>query len=189
MVLVIGITGRNCAGKDSAAESLIRRGFERHSLSDVLREELRARGEAITRPALIAVGNELRAKEGPGVLARRVQSMMRTDFVAIVSVRNPAEVACLRGLEDFVLLGVDAPVEVRFRRESGRGRESAPQTLDEFVELEERENTADPNAQQLDATMALADHVLVNDGTVEELEEDVAAFVDALVDAHEAGRV
>ncbi len=180
MVLVIGITGRNCAGKDSAAESLVRRGFERHSLSDVLREELRARGEAITRPALIAVGNELREHEGPGVLARRVQAMMKTERVALVSVRNPAEVECLRELPNFFLLGVDAPLEVRFARESGRARESAPATLDEFKALEERENTADPNAQQLDATMALADHVVVNDGTLEQFEERVAAFVNAL---------
>lgn len=181
MALVIGITGRNCAGKDTVARALTTRGFESYSLSDVLREELRRRGEEITRPALIALGNELRAAEGPGVLARRVQAMMKTDRVALVSVRNPTEVETLRELPHFVLLGVDAPVAVRFARESSRGRESAPATLEAFMELEERENTADPNAQQLDATMQLADHVLMNDGTLEAFETDVAALLSTLM--------
>ena len=181
MALVIGITGRNCAGKDTVAKALAVRGFECHSLSDVLRVELRRRGVEITRPALIALGNELRAAEGPGVLARRVQSMIETDRVALVSIRNPTEVETLRGLDHFVLLGVDAPVAVRFAREASRGRESAPATLEAFVELEERENTADPNAQQLDATMALADHVLVNDGTLEDFEARVSDLLATLM--------
>ena len=181
MALVIGITGRNCAGKDTVARALTTRGFESYSLSDVLREELRRRGEEITRPALIALGNELRAAEGPGVLARRVQAMMKTDRVALVSVRNPTEVETLRELPHFVLLGVDAPVAVRFARESSRGRESAPATLEAFMELEERENTADPNAQQLDATMQLADHVLMNDGALEAFETEVAALLSTLM--------
>jgi len=181
MALVIGITGRNCAGKDTVARALAARGFESHSLSDVLRVELKRRGVEITRPALIALGNELRASEGPGVLARRVQAMMETDRVALVSVRNPSEVEVLRGLDHFVLLGVDAPVAVRFAREAARGRESAPATLAAFMELEERENTADPNAQQLDATMALADHVLVNAGTLEEFEDRVSDLLATLM--------
>ena len=183
MALVIGITGRNCAGKDTVAKALTARGFESYSLSDVLREELRRRGDEITRPALIALGNELRAAEGPGVLARRVQALMKTDRVALVSVRNPTEVETLRELPHFVLLGVDAPVAVRFARETSRGRESAPATLEAFMELEERENTADPNAQQLDATMALADHVLMNDGTLAAFEAEVADLLSTLLAA------
>ena len=180
MVLVIGITGRNCAGKDTLANTLIEQGFESHSLSDVLREELRARGQEITRPALIAVGNELREREGPGVLARRVQSMMKTDRVALVSVRNPVEVETLRALPRFVLLGVDAPVALRFERETERDRESTPTTLEAFTALEDRENTSNPNAQQLDATMALADHVLINDGALAEFQARVGTLLEAL---------
>lgn len=178
--LVIGITGRNCAGKDAAAAALAREGFESHSLSDVLREELRARGQDITRPALIDLGNELRAAEGPAVLARRVQALMKSDLVTLVSVRNPAEVECLRALPRFVLLGVEAPAGVRFERERQRGREGAPATLAEFEGLEARENTDDPRAQQLDRTMALADHRLVNDGTLRAFETQVRSLAAAL---------
>ena len=182
-MLVIGITGRNCAGKDSVARALEKRGFESHSLSDVLRVELRRRGETVTRPALIALGNELRAAEGPATLARRVQALMQTDRVALVSVRNPAEVACLCAIDRFVLWGVEAPVETRFDREVGRNRESVVRTLEGFQDLEARENTKDPNAQQLDATLALADHVIVNDGTLEDLDARVGALLEQM-EAH-----
>lgn len=175
MGVVIGITGRNCAGKDTVAAILEEHGFERYSLSDVLRAELRARGEEITRPALIALGNELRAAEGPGTLAIRVRAMIQTDRCALVSVRNPVEVERLREIPGFELWGVDAPVEERFARETSRGRESQPTTLEAFQALEERENTSDPNAQQLDATFRLADHTIDNDGTLEDLEAKVMA--------------
>ena len=177
MGVVIGITGRNCAGKDTVAAILEARGFERYSLSDVLRAELRARDQEITRPALIALGNELRAAEGPGTLAIRVRDMIQTDRCALVSVRNPTEVERLREMPGFEFWAVDAPVAVRFARETSRGRESLPATLEEFEELEARENTSDPNAQQLDATYRMADHYIDNDGTLEDLEAKVLARI------------
>lgn len=176
-MVVIGITGRNCAGKDSLAHVLVEEGFERLSLSDVLRTELERRGRAITREALIAVGVELREAQGPAVLAERAKEMMTTDRVCLVSVRSPREVAALRTLPGFVLVAVDAPVEVRFVRERDRNRESAVTTLEEFVALEATENTSDEHAQQLDATLVLADEVLVNDGTPNDLKEKVLAFL------------
>jgi dephospho-CoA kinase len=176
-MVVIGITGRNCAGKDTVADVLERCGFERHSLSDVLRVELAARGQAITRAALIDLGRELREREGPAVLADRMKRMIRTGRVALVSVRSPAEVASLRTLPGFVLLAVEAPVEVRFARETQRRREGPAPTLEEFTALERREDTTDANAQQLSATIALADRTIVNDSTFEALEERVLALV------------
>ena len=138
-MLVLGITGPNCAGKDSVAHVLEGEGFERWSLSDVLREELRRRQVPVTREALIALGVELREREGPAVLAARVRRLWRTDRVAVVSVRSPAEVRSLREVPGFLLLGVDAPVEVRFERERRRNREGAVRTLEAFVALEARE--------------------------------------------------
>ena len=172
-MLVLGITGRNCAGKDTVADVLDHCGFERHSLSDALRAELKARGEPITRPALIALGRELREREGPAVLAKRMKRMIRSDRVALVSVRSPAEVESLRQLDRFVLVAVDAPVALRFSREKQRRREGPAPTLAEFMELEQLEESTDPNAQQLGATIALADRVIVNDGTRKQLEQRV----------------
>ncbi len=175
--MLIGLTGKNCAGKDAVADVLERHGFERHSLSDAIRAEIKRRGLEMTRDALIRTGNELRAKEGPGTLARRILSMVKTDKAVVVSVRNPDEVVELRKREDFVLVGVDAPVGLRFQRNLERRREQAPTTLARFVADEERENTADPNSQQLDTCLGLADRIIVNDGTKEELKRKVDALL------------
>ncbi len=174
---VIGITGKNCAGKDTVADLLEARGYERHSLSDVLRTELRARGVPVTREALIAVGRELREAEGPAVLAERMKAMLRTGRAALVSVRSPAEVSSLREIPGFTLLAVEAPIEVRYRREVARRREKGGGTLEEFQALEALEDSTNPNAQQLSAAIALADRILRNDGTRDELEARLVAFL------------
>jgi dephospho-CoA kinase len=177
---VIGLTGRNCAGKDTVADLLEPRGFERHSLSDALREELRVRGVPITREALIAVGRELREAEGPAVLAERMKRMIRTARAVLVSVRSPAEVESLRELPGFVLVAVEAPIPVRFEREKARRREQAPLTFEAFAALEAMEESTDRNAQQLGATIARADRTIVNDSTKEALADRVAALLEDL---------
>ena len=70
--MIVGLTGRNAAGKGMAAEYLKSKGFGFHSLSDVIREEVRRRGLELTRDALIATGRELRARHGTGYLAERI---------------------------------------------------------------------------------------------------------------------
>lgn len=171
--VIIGITGKNCAGKDSVADILEKAGFERHSLSDALRDEIKRRGREITRDELITIGNELRQKEGPGTLATRILRKVASSRAVIVSIRNPGEIEELRKRRGFLLVGVDAPVEIRFRRNVERNREHAPATLAQFIADETRENTAAPESQQLDACLAAADKVIVNDGTKEELERKI----------------
>ena len=63
--MIIGLSGKNASGKGVVAEFLKSKGFYFFSLSDVIREEIRERGEEITRQRLIEVGNELRSKHGP----------------------------------------------------------------------------------------------------------------------------
>lgn len=166
---VIGLTGPNASGKGEVAAYLARRGFAVHSLSDLVREEAGTRGFAPEREHLIRVGNELRAECGPGVLAERILPRLRGRTV-IDSIRNPAEVEVLRaGLPHFVLVGVSAPAEVRFRRSLERARQGDPESLDEFLAREREENLVDPAGQQLDATFRLADFSVDNSGSLEEL--------------------
>ncbi len=183
-MIVIGITGKNCAGKDATADVLESvGGFERHSLSDALREELRARGVPVTRDALIDVGIELRRAEGPAVLAERMMRVLETDRVCLVSVRSPAEVHALRRLDHFLLLAVEAPASVRFEREQIRHherQETVPPTLEAFLAIEERENTHDENAQQLDAAIDLADERILNEGGLDELRAKVLALLESI---------
>jgi len=144
--------------------------FYYHSLSDVIREEIRSRRLQPTRDLLIVVGNELRQKYGAKILAERVLARIEDDkHYVIDSIRNPAEVEAFRAAKHFKLIRIEAPQEVRFRRILARRRESDPKTLDEFIELEKREAEGDETSQNLVKVELMADHTLTNDGPLERL--------------------
>ena len=168
--MAIGLTGPNASGKGEVAGFLAGFGFSVHSLSDIVRETATILRLEHTRDNLIAVGVRLREQGGPGVLAQRILGRL-TGRAVVDSIRSPAEVAVLRTLPNFVLLGIDAPAELRFERSLRRGRKGDGATLEEFRRKEQLENAATETGQQLQRTFALADTVVRNDGTLEELRE------------------
>lgn len=171
-ILVVGLTGPNASGKGEVAKFLAARGFSVSSLSDVVREEATRRGLDHSRDNLIRVGVELRSRGGPGALARRILATLQARAV-VDSIRNPGEVDVLRTLPGFVLLGVDAPQPLRFERSARRGRLGDGASLEEFAHKEALENSTTEAGQQLVRTLALADVVVVNDGTIETLHAKV----------------
>jgi len=177
--MLIGLTGPNAAGKGAVARHLRKRGFVYLSLSDVLREELKARGLDPDRESLIRMGNELRESEGPGILAARILERIVPGRSYIVdSIRHPAEVETLRRKSDFFLTVVDAPAEARFKRIKRRKRENDPTTLEAFELLEARELAGrEDDHQQLARTMVLADYVIDNKGTFGDLRDKVDRMV------------
>jgi dCMP deaminase len=181
--MIIGLTGKNCAGKTAVCQYLVSRGFEYQSLSDDIRQEIRKRGGEITREVLTEVGNELRSRFGAGVLAERVLVRLGYDCNYVVdSIRNPTEVEVLRQRKDFILMVVDANEVVRFERSMLRGREGAAQTLEQFVQEEKRElQSDDPANQQLVATRRMADVVVNNDGSLEDLHRQLNEILPSLM--------
>jgi len=173
--MIIGLTGENCSGKGAVAEHLMKKGFYYLSLSDVIREELKAEGKTITRENLIAKGNELRERFGPGILGSRIAKKVQKDRNYVIdSIRNPAEVEELKKLGRFFLFYVTAPAETRFNRIKARNRETDPRTFEAFLEIEKLElESKDPTKQNLKGTFALAQTKIVNDGSFEELYENV----------------
>ncbi len=147
-------------------------GFGIHSLSDAVREAATQFGLDHTRDSLIATGVRLRSEGGPGALARRILPRLRGRDV-VDSIRNPGEVAVLRTLPRFLLLGIDAPQALRFERSLRRGRIGDGATLVEFARKEALENSTTEAGQQLLATLALADIVIDNDGSIDDLHRKV----------------
>ena len=108
--MLIGLTGRNAAGKGEVARYLQRKSFYYYSLSDAIREEIRARGEEPTRERLIIVGNELRQRYGSNILAERILAKIEDDKHYIIdSIRNPSEVETFRAAKHFKLIRIEAP--------------------------------------------------------------------------------
>ncbi len=158
--MILGVSGLNGSGKGEVVRFLEARSFYALSLSDVLRDELRARGLEETRERMIATGRELRAAEGPGALAERLARRLVADRNYVIdSVRHPAEVEALRARSArFRLLWIDASEATRLARIQARARPGDPQGADELRRLEGQElGSADPAAQQLLAVRDMAD--------------------------------
>lgn len=176
--MIIGITGSYGAGKDTVAELLQKMNFTHVSFSDYLREELKHRNKKLSRDALISLGNELRLKQGADILAKSALLKVKDgENYVFTSIRNPDEVKLLQQRQDFLLVNVIASDKVRLQRLVARNREEDPKTLEEMKAKEKLENTTDPHAQQLKTVAKMAKVTLVNDSTVEKLQNKVKRLI------------
>ena len=173
---IIGLTGTNGSGKGEAAAFFMSQGYAYLSLSDLIREELRQKGQEISRDNLIRMGNHLRKTFGADILARRTMEQVRGKAI-IDSIRNSKEVEYLQRQKEFTLLAVDAPPEVRYNRVMDRGRDESVQTLEEFIAKEKEEMTDSDKGQQLQRCMQMADYLVLNDDTLEEFHRKLEAFL------------
>ena len=184
--VIIGLTGKNAAGKGEIAKHLQSRGFAYFSLSDALREEATKRKLDHSRNNLITLGNELRKKFGSGILAARINKKINeakgkenNDFV-IDSIRNPGEIRELKRNEGFLLVGVVTDEKIRFQRLLKRGRIGDATTFEEFREHEQRENNNEESGQQLDKCLEMADKHISSNGTIEEANKEFDNWVESL---------
>jgi dephospho-CoA kinase len=170
--MIIGITGTKASGKSYVANYLKTKGFRYLSLSEVVRLEARKRYSVPTAIQLIDIGNGLRKKYGPGVLAKKVSEKIGEGDYVIDGIRNPAEAKYLRkNFKDFLLIAVDADQKIRYERTISRSREDSPKTFEEFLKIDERDLGKDEpkEGQKVCDTMAMADIKMMNNGTIEEM--------------------
>jgi dephospho-CoA kinase len=172
----IGLTGTNASGKGEAAHFFITHGYDFISLSDLVREELKKNSLEITRKNLIAMGNKMREESGPDVLARKALKKISGKTV-IDSIRNLKEIEYLRKNTEFLLLSIEAPLEIRFQRARKRGRPEPMGTLNAFMEMEKREMTGNKKGQQLRKCMESADFKITNQGSLKEFHRKLEIFI------------
>lgn len=184
MGIWIGLTGRNGSGKGEAAKYLQAKGFSYFSLSDVLREEAKERKIEATRDSLFSLGNELRAKHGSGVLAKRVLAKLQPGKSYVIdSIRHPDEVAIFRPFGHFSFVEVCADPQIRFKRMLKRARENDPTTFEAFCELEKREaKNATSTSQRLDDAIGCADFRVSSNHDLPELCSELDALLLKLSD-------
>jgi dephospho-CoA kinase len=178
---VIGITGTIGAGKGTIVEYLMtKKGFSHYSVRGYLISEINKRGMTVNRDSMVSVANELRAQHSPSFIVEELyrEAMASGKDCVIESIRTPGEVDALRLVPGFLLLAVDARPEVRYERIFARGSETDQISYQTFLENEAREmNSHDPNHQNLHQCITMADAVIYNNGTIEELYRQVEAWL------------
>ena len=171
--MIIGITGTDGGGKGTVVDYLLqKKGFIHCSARALLVDEIQKRGLPVARENMRIVANDLRATHGNDYLI--IEYKRRTDFdptknYVIESVRTIAETDTLKKYGG-LLWAVDAGQHVRYKRIRSRASESDNVTFEEFAKQETLEmNDPDPHGMQKDKVMKMADIVLINNGTPEEL--------------------
>lgn len=183
--MIIGLIGTIASGKGTVANYFCKKGFEYYKLSDVLRKELTIEEREITRQSLQDKGNEIRNLHGNGGLAKMaLEEFERNNYKNIIidGVRTVGEIEELGKVEDFYLIGIDAPVRVRFERAKNRGRENATQGYEQFLKEDARDRGVNgpANGQDTDSCMKLVDYMINNDGGTLELKWKLNKFYDNL---------
>ena len=189
--VIIGITGTLGAGKGAVVDYLTShpRNFLHFSVRSYLTEIIVERDMPVNRDSMVTVANELRAANSPSYLAEQLlekavgalsqennSSEQSLPSGAIIeSIRTIGEVEALKSSgHSFVLLAVDADPKLRYERVVLRKSATDQVSFEKFVTDEAREmNNAEPHKQNLKECIQRSDYILKNDGTLEELHEQV----------------
>lgn len=175
--MIIGITGTDGAGKGTVVDYLVQeKGFEHYHARTLFIAEIEKQGLPNDRAHMRLVGNQLRAQHGNDFIVRLFLKQAATSgdaYVVIDSIRALAEAETLKA-NGGILLAVDADQKLRYQRVQARQSSSDQVTFEQFQEQEALESDdPDPSGMQKAKVIEMADHVIENNGTLEELQQQV----------------
>ncbi len=175
--MLIGITGTNGAGKGTVVKILQEKyGFTHYSVRDILHTELTKQNREITRKSLQDIANELREKFGNDVLVKKILEKNTHKNIIIDSVRTKEGFQYIKK-QGGLIIAVDANIVIRFERITKRHSQTDSVSFEEFQKEEQEElNQKTTFSQNLSYCIKNADILLENNGTVQDLEKELAKY-------------
>lgn len=146
-------------------------------MGDVVRAEVKDRGFELTNENVGKVANEERQKHGLGVWAERTLPLITGDMIVIDGIRGDLELEVFRKSlnQDLILIGIHTSQKIRFDRIIKRARSDATMTWEEFQKRDIREL-----GWGIGNAMALCEHMIINEGTLEEFKENIKGLLKVL---------
>lgn len=145
---VIAFVGYPLSGKSTAAKVAKELGIPVVVMGDVVREEAVRRGVRLTDENLGKIASELRRKDGMDAIAKRCIPKIRdvakdSGVVVVDGIRGMAEVERFKKAfgEDFVLIAIECPAEIRFERAKMRKRSDDVESIEDLIERDRREES------------------------------------------------
>ncbi|HEY6283087.1 MAG TPA: AAA family ATPase [Nitrososphaerales archaeon] len=166
MIRIVAITGMPGAGKSTAAQALVQKGWKRVVMGDVIRSETKRRGLEPDAKNTGDVMKLLRKELGDAAVADLcLKEIEKTGAKKVVvdGIRSMAEVDEFRKGADVLLVAVHASPARRFELLKDRGRKDDPLTYDMFVQRDRRELGVG-----IAEAIALADETISNQHTTPE---------------------
>ena len=178
--IVIGVTGMPGSGKGVVREIVREYGFPVVVMGDEVRAEAARRNLEPTPENLGKLMLQIRAEEGPGVLARRCIPKIRAldaEVVVVDGLRSPHEVREFRKVfPKFKVIAIHASPKTRFQRLLRRGRSDDPKDWETFYMRDQRELSVG-----IGEVIATADYMIVNEGSIEELEAELKQIIKKVI--------
>lgn len=169
---IIGLTGTLGAGKGTVADYLKRKGFRYTSCSDFLRRELARLKKEETIANLKALGDSLRNQYGTGYIPEQLLKEIKGPTI-VDSLRHPGEINVLKKNPHFILIGVNAPIDLRYERVQLRKRSGDNLSFAEFQHQEQLQWEGEGGSIQLKKSIELADYLIDNSQTIEHVYQQV----------------
>lgn len=177
--MILAFVGYPLSGKSTAGEVAKELGIPVVTMGDVVREEALRRGLDPNSENLGKIASELREKEGMDAIAKRCIPKIRSlgTVVLVDGIRGIAEVnAFKKAFDDFVLIAIESPIQLRLERAKQRKRSDDVFTMDELIERDRREES-----WGLKEAMEVADFTIENTGDIEEFKEKVREILRKLL--------
>ncbi len=178
---VIAFVGLPLSGKTTASKVAEEMGIPVVCMGDVVREEAKRRNLPLTDEVLGKIASELREREGMDAIAKRCIPLIRekgrdVGVVVVDGVRGIAEVeAFKRAFDDFILIAIESPLELRFQRALKRKRSDDVKTIEELKERDERELS-----WNLGKALEMADFTVENTGSLEDFKDKIRGILEQL---------
>lgn len=165
---LIAFVGMPASGKSEAAAIAKKLGIPVVNMGDVVREETARRGLSPTDENIGGIGTALRREEGMDVIAKRCVPKIRaikSKVVIIDGIRNINEIEYYKKEfgNDFRLIAINTPFDIRFERVKMRARSDDMKSMEELKRRDEREK-----GWGLDRAIEKADINSDNTGSIEE---------------------
>ena len=177
MKKVIWIIWALAAWKDYSAEivsSLLN--IPIHQISWELKQIAKDRGINDERWYLIELSRELTSIYWDWYLAEKICTRYDEDILLIAGMRQIGQIEYLKANTDLLLIWINASDEVRFNRIKGRRKAWDPFTLEEFIEVENKENKE--WAQKTDECIKMADYIISNEWSSIELKDKLKTILE-----------
>ena len=169
LVLVVGMPG---CGKGEFVAQAEQFGYSIMSLGDIVRKETLKRGGDVKDSGKTAI--QLRTELGEAALAIcALPYISENEKYLIDGIRSHAEVSLFTSRHDAVVVGIHASPQTRFDRLRSRGRADDPDSRETFDERDRREL-----GFGIGDAIALADHMLINEGGIGTFHESVREWLE-----------
>lgn len=174
LIVTVGMPG---SGKDELVSVAQSMGLATLKMGDLVREETRRRGLAVTNPNVARIASEEREKHGPGIWAQRAVPKLTETRMLVDGCRSDSEVTVFRhNFGDLFVLAIYASPETRYERMTQRSRADDGGNLQEFFDRDRRELK-----WGIGNAFTLADGMLVNEGGLDEFRRSARATLDRIL--------